>query len=236
MGDGLAPLLLYALFAIVVVFLIGFGIVSSVSLVLSSKPRNWDFPFFLRIGVLSILGGLLAIKLLPIGNEMGNRYLYAKREAFGQKMAQVYPLEIKYQPGALQHQQFKLIFSVPVSGSYSLDVLGFPAREKKFSPALRDAVIVLHQYDVELDAGTNELVFGFADQNNWLQTDPSIDFLVVIKPLQSREELLRPGSDRVELTEGINYHSSNMFASSCLNDLYRPIPCVENNGLHVEAH
>ena len=233
-----------------IVFLYGFAIVLIPSMflfrILKKRPLWSHRPLFALTLLLSVLGGFLTHQVQLTRNRAWNRAeedaFMAKYHAFGKKMEQEYPLEIKYQPDQTYDQQFKLIFSVPVSGNYDVHVFGFPGEESKHGAVLGDEIIEVHQYRLPLEAGNNEVAFGFTDYDSWVRTNQSIDFIVIIQPEIVREKLINTqrgtvvtNQGSVVLTEGINYYSSNLFGGSyaCRNNIYQSVPCIEHNRLHI---
>jgi hypothetical protein len=245
-GDGLAQLALYVLILVAIVFLVGFAIVIFPSVFLIRRFKKGrlrsQFPFLALAVVASILGGLLAVRLLYAWHDAEERAFYAERRAFGQKMAQEYPAEIKYQPDRDYDQQFQLVFSVPAAGIYDLHVFGFLEGESKDYTDLRNAVVEIHNYGLLLQAGTNEFPFGFVDNAMAIETNQNIYFIVVIQPKTPREKLINTqkgiavtNAGSVVLTDGINYYSSEFFASvGCLNNIYQWVPCIEHDQLQIK--
>lgn len=239
------PIALAIFILYTIVFLIGFTIVLFPSMflyrTLKKRPLWSHRPLFVFTLLASVLGGFLAHQFLLIWDRAEEDASWAQYQAFGKKMEHDYPLEIQYHPDLPYDQQFELVFSVPATGIYDLHVFGFLEGESEDYADLRNAVIELHNYGLPFETGTNEFTFGFVDDNVPIRTDQNIYFIVVIQPKVPREKLINtqegiavtnPGS--VLLTDGVNYYSSEFFASSgCLNNIYQWVPCLKHDHLQI---
>jgi hypothetical protein len=239
------PIILYILILYTIVFLASCAIVliSAVAIFWGYKRRPlWSHrPLFALALLVSILGGLLALQFLKSWDRTEESNYWAEYQAFEEKMVQQYPLELKYQPDSPDNQPFKIVFKVPVKGKYHLHVFGFSDEQSKHFTSINEAVIKLNRYFVPLEAGTNELSFGFVEAGFPLETIQSINFIVVIEPEKPCEQLIKTqkgiavtNAGSVVLTEGINYYSPGLYATNgCKSNIYQWVPCMELAQLQV---